>query len=193
MKKWRRLVVSLVVILAAGCADSPDDVQGLTKEEAAYIAQTAVRQYFHVDVDTRERNITLEDPAERAEDGVWSPIYRGVPVHAFLTREAQAGEIAGVHAVIDPKTRQVLSLSIDVIGPDGQQRTSSLNEAELERKAAEFVRTEKLLTPSAIRFVRASADDPETSRRFFYYTDGLKTIAVGVDTALNQVVTFAYD
>jgi hypothetical protein len=193
MKKWRRRFVSLFVILAAGCGDSPDEVQGLKKEEAAYIAQTAVRQYFHVDVDTREREITLEDPAKLVEDGAWTPIYRGVPVHAILSRKPHAGEIAGFHAVIDPKTRQVLSLSIDVIGPDGQQTTSSLNEAELERKAAAFVRAEKLLTPSAIRFVRASADDPETTRRFFYYTDGLKTIAVGVDTALNRVVIFAYD
>ncbi|MFD2368586.1 hypothetical protein ACFSO0_00950 [Brevibacillus sp. GCM10020057] len=52
----------------------------MTRQEAAQIASAAVRQYFHVDVDTIDRDITLEDPAKLVETATGEPIFRGVPV-----------------------------------------------------------------------------------------------------------------
>lgn len=197
MKKyaWIQGLLLLFVAVLGGCnpmTASPDQVQGLTKEEAAQIASAAVRQYYQVEVDTTDRQITLDDPAKLVESTTGEPIFRGVPVHVVLSREPQAGEIAAYHAIIDPKSRQALSVSIDLVGPNGEREAKASAEDDLEQAAAEFIRNQKLLTPTAFQLVKASYANPDDLKRYFYYTDGLKAIAIGVDTQLQQVVTFTY-
>lgn len=195
MKKFTWLGTALLVFLLTGCVPmaSPEEVQGLKKEEAAQIAAAAVRQYYHVDVDTADREITLEDPTKQVDAATGKPIYKGVPVHAMLTRDPSAGDTMGFHAIIDPKTKQVLSVSIDALGADGKQSAGTMAEADLEKAAADFVRTQKLLTSTAFELVKTSSASSDDLKRYFYYTDGLQAIAVGVDIDLNQVVTFTYD
>ncbi|QRG68222.1 hypothetical protein [Brevibacillus choshinensis] len=197
MKKyaWIQGLMLLFVAVLGGCnpiTASPDQVQGLTKEEAAQIASAAVRQYYRIEVDATDRQITLDDPAKLVESTSGEPIFRGVPVHVVLNREPLAGEIAAYHAIIDPKSKQALSVSIDKVGPNGERAADATTEDDLERAAAEFIRAQKLLTPTAFQLVKSSYANPADLKRYFYYTDGLKAIAIGVDTQLQQVVTFTY-
>ena len=116
-----------------------------------------------------------------------------MPVHALKKGEAKSGDISGYHAIIEPRTKQLLSLSIDVIGTDGAKATKSIPESELEKAAADFVRSQNLLASSDFQLVRSSEVNDQDVKRYFYYTDGHNAIAIGVDTSLNQVVTFTYD
>ncbi|WP_411503215.1 hypothetical protein [Brevibacillus centrosporus] len=193
MKTYMRIMLLLLVVVLSGCTPiaSPEQVQGLTKEEAAQIASAAVRQYYRVDVDTMDRDITLEDPAKLVESTTGEPIFRGIPVHVVLKRDPAPGEITAYHAIIDPNSKQALSVSIDVAEPDDKPSPAS-KETDLEQAAAEFIRNQKLLTPTAFQLVKSSFANPDDLKRYFYYTDGLKAIAIGVDTQLQQVVTFTY-
>ncbi|GEC89734.1 hypothetical protein [Brevibacillus brevis] len=186
MKKFAWLGTALLVLLLMGCSSSsPDAVLGLGKEEAAQIAAAAVRQYYQVDVDTTDREITLEDPT--------NSVYRGVPVHAILKREPVSGDVHGFHAIIEPKSKQILSLSIDVIGINGEMATKTMTEAALEKTASDFIRSKNLLATNDFQLVKASDAHSNDAKRYFYYTDGLNDVAIGVDPGLQQVVTFTYD
>ncbi|MED4785103.1 hypothetical protein [Brevibacillus choshinensis] len=192
---WIQGLLLLFVALLGGCnpiTASPEQVQGLTKEEAAQIASAAVRQYYHVEVNTTDRVITLDDPAKLVESATGELIFRGIPVHVVINHEPQVGEVSAFHAIIDPKSKQALSVSIDIAGQNGEKTAKALTEADLEKAAAEFIRTQKLLTPTAFQLVKSSYANPDDLKRYFYYTDGLKAIAIGVDTQLQQVVTFTY-
>ncbi|MED4752413.1 hypothetical protein [Brevibacillus choshinensis] len=193
---WIQGLLLLFVALLGGCnptiTASPEQIQGLTKEEAAQIASAAVRQYYHVEVNTTDRVITLDDPAKLVESATGEPIFRGIPVHVVINHEPQVGEVSAFHAIIDPKSKQALSVSIDIAGQNGEKTAKALTEADLEKAAAEFIRTQKLLTPTAFQLVKSSYANPDDLKRYFYYTDGLKAIAIGVDTQLQQVVTFTY-
>ncbi|GEB33267.1 MULTISPECIES: hypothetical protein [Brevibacillus] len=189
------LATTILALFIIGCSkpNTPEQVQGLGKEEAAQIAAGAVRQYYHLTVDTADREITLEDPAKLIDAATGEPIYKGVPVHALLRGEPKSGDISGYHAIIEPKTKQLLSLSIDVIGKDGEKATKTIAEADLEKAAADFVRSQNLLATADFQLVRTSEATDNDLKRYFYYSDGHNAIAIGVDTALKQVVTFTYD
>jgi len=195
MKKLVYISIFVLCCLLAGCrAQAPlEQVQGLGKEEAAQIAANAVRKYYHLQVDTKNREITLEDPSKLIDSATGKPIYKGIPVHALLKDKPAAGEIYGFHAIIEPQTRQVLSLSVDVIGTDGERATQEAPVDALEKAAADFIRTQKLLAPASFELVKTSDVSTQTSKRYFYYSDGQHAIAIGVDSDLQQVVTFTYD
>ncbi|RNB57884.1 hypothetical protein EDM57_09185 [Brevibacillus gelatini] len=197
MKKLATLLLAttLLALIIIGCSKpgTPEQVQGLGKEEAAQIAAAAVRQYYHVSVDTADREITLEDPAKLIDAATGEPIYKGVPVHALLRGEPKSGDIYAYHAIIEPKKKQLLSLSIDVIGKDGEKATKTIAEAELEKTAADFVRSQNLLATANFQLVRTSEPTTNELKRYFYYSDGYNAVAIGVNTALKQVVTFTYD
>ena len=109
------------------------------------------------------------------------------------TRDFEFPQPPGYHAIIEPKTKQLLSLSIDVIGKDGEKATKTIAEADLEKAAADFVRSQNLLATADFQLVRTSEATDNDLKRYFYYSDGHNAIAIGVDTALKQVVTFTYD
>lgn len=194
MKKLLYISTFLLGCLLMGCSSqSLEEVQGLGKEEAAQIAAAAVRQYYQLNVDTSDREITLEDPSKLVDAATGKPIYKGVPVHAILTRQPVSGDVYGFHAIIEPSTKQVLSLSIDAIGLNGEKATKTIADADLEKAAADFIRTKKLLTPSAFELVKSSDAGTHSTKRYFYFSDGQNAVAIGVDTDLQQVVTFTYD
>lgn len=194
MTKFSWIKLLLFVSLLTGCStdSSPEQVQGLTKDEAAQIASAAVRQYYHLDVTAADREITLEDPAKLVESATGEPIFRGVPVHAVLNRKPQPGDVSAFHAIIDPKSKVVFSVSIDVLGTDGERTAKAMTDADLKQAAEEFIRTQRLLTPAAFQLVKTSPPNPDDLKRYFYYTDGRQAIAIGVDTVSRQVVTFTY-
>ncbi|MGG2480965.1 hypothetical protein [Brevibacillus borstelensis] len=194
MKKLGIVVISIVLLLLTGCGrqSSPEQVQGLGKAEAAAIAQAAVKKFFQAEVDIEDREVTLEDPDSLIDSDTHQPIYRGVPVHAVLKRKPQDGEIAAFHAVIDPKTKQILSLSINRMNKQTTQ-TTSLSTEELERIAADYVRSRALLSPQAVKLVKSSPVSTGDRKQYFYFTDDQHTVAVGVDTDSRQIVTFTFD
>ncbi|TGV30024.1 hypothetical protein EN829_038290, partial [Mesorhizobium sp. M00.F.Ca.ET.186.01.1.1] len=71
--------------------------------------------------------------------------------------------------------------------------TKTIAEADLEKAAADFVRSQNLLATADFQLVRTSEATDNDLKRYFYYSDGHNAIAIGVDTALKQVVTFTYD
>lgn len=195
MKKfaWLGTIVLLVFLLMGCSSNSPEQVQGLGKEEAAQIAATAVRQYFQLDVDTIDREITLEDPEKLVGAATGDSIYRGVPVHAVLKREPVQGDVHAFHAIIEPNSKQILSLSIDVIEKNGEKATKTLTEADLEKTASDFIRSKNLLASNDFQLVKATDSHSSDAKRYFYYTDGQNDVAIGVDPTLQKVVTFTYD
>ncbi|MFS0919824.1 hypothetical protein [Brevibacillus sp. 179-C 1.1 NHS] len=194
MKKLAWFSTVLLVFLLIGCSsNSPEEVQGLGKEEAAQIAAAAVRQYYQLDVDTTGRQITLEDPSKLVDAATDDSIYRGVPVHTVLKREPVNGDVQGFHAIIEPKSKQILSLSIDVIGMNGEKATKTMTEAELEKTASDFIRSKNLLAANDFQLVKSSDAHSTDTKRYFYYTDGQNDVAIGVDPTLHKVVTFTYD
>ncbi|GED68150.1 hypothetical protein BRE01_18520 [Brevibacillus reuszeri] len=195
MKKLVYVSLFVFCCLLVGCTTQKplEQVQGLGREEAAQIAAAAVRKYYHLQVDTQDREITLEDPSKLVDSATGKPIYKGIPVHAILKNKPVEGDIYGFHAIIEPQTKQVLSLSVDVIGSNGEKATQAIAEADLEKAAADFIRTQKLLAPTSFELVKTSDTSTHNSKRYFYYSDGQNAVAIGVDTDLQQVVTFSYD
>ena len=80
MKKLAILLfaTTALALLIIGCSTPKtlDQVQGLGKEEAAQIAAAAIRQYYHVSVDTSDRDITIEDPTKLLDAATGESIYR---------------------------------------------------------------------------------------------------------------------